>query len=226
MNFIKVKKVEELKTGDNIAIATYPLESGVQGSISIVMGKVIDMLYENEKFGASIEFNDLIIRKMVLTNQLLEMQIVYKINKTPITNKGFIDVQRERIKLERKLEKVKKTNKKYRAMLIKRFGATDEEIDRNFKNVPKQKKSNELVKYKTVSTEVPYIYNGVSGRHKATVAFSSNSTNIIKCVITIYDRPITASAIAKCDKHDTFDKKVGEMISYNKAMAKIISTLH
>lgn len=226
MNFKEITNIGQLYQGNKVAITTNSLDTEEKGNVSIIFGKVSYMITNSKAqiTGASISFNDELLKNMIVTDDVLKLQKIYKVSEK---NMAYFD-----IKSKRKLAKAEKMNKKYRAMLVKRFGVTEEEIDRNFDNKPKQKVFN-FATYKTLTDKIPYVNeDGLIKDAHAIVKFSANNKNEIKCELSVYENQykdnfmFTVEAIAKCHEEDNFSLKAGEVISYNKAFAKAVCKLH
>lgn len=226
MNFKEVTNISQLYSGNKVAISTNSLNTEEKGNVSLVFGKVEYMITNSKSqiTAASVSFNDELLKNMVITDDVLKLQKVYKVSEDEMT---FFD-----LKSRRRLSKAEKLNKKYRAMLVKRFGATEEEIDRNFDNKPKQKTFN-FATYKTLTDKIPYVNeDGLIKDAHAIVKFSANNKNEIKCELSVYENQykdnsmFTVEAIAKCHEEDNFSLKAGEVISYNKAFTKAVCKLH
>ena len=238
MNFAKITNINQLKIGDKVAITNAENFGNINmPNVNLIIGAVRFIhANNNENILIEIMTTDTIInKKIVLTKSCLDFISVYKITdnveKISIEHDAML---RENNKLEKELKKAKKLNKKYRAMLVKRFGATEEQIDNNFNNKSKEKISNFSL-YRALSDEIPYMVNGEIEKLSATVRFSANNKNHIKCELSIYgnmyrsrsEKPILVTeAIAICHKEDNFNKETGEFIAYNKAFAKAICQLH
>lgn len=237
MNFTKIQNLNQLKVGDKVAVTnTENLGDLDVPNVNLLIGWVSHVMSTNGK-NTSVEIttNTTQSKKVILTEANAIFKSTYKITyETERLQDQCNLAHKSHHQVEKELKKANKLNRKYRAMLIQRFGATEEQIDRNFDNLPKSKKSN-FIAYKTLSDDIPCIIDGKIKQLSATVRFSSNSENHIKCELIVPNKrhkstdetPIlVAEAVAICHEEDVFNTRTGEFIAYNKAFAKAICKLH
>ena len=156
------------------------------------------------------------------------MQAVYSISE--FLSIGSKSIQNE-IKLERKLRKAEKLNKRYEAILTKKFYVTEEQLKNNFS---KNKKTNSrFYTYKTQFGELPFIKNGEFVTLSSRFVFKKNSKNHIICEISVFkghviDNEILVKdqGIAICHKDDEFSEEIGELIASAKAIKNVTCKLY
>lgn len=239
MNFTKIESINQLKMADKVAIANYSLEeASVSSNMNLLIGNVCSIVRDsnNEVISVDITTMNAAYREIKLTDTALKLKSVYVIteNKEQTNNETVVKKNNERlvksnIEYNKKLRKAEKLNKKYRAMLVKRFGASEEEIDRNFNN--KQKKKDKFITYREQKDTIPMFDKDKIVYCNCKFIFSRNKKNHIRCTIEVYNNLNTyciceASSIAKCHEEDTFNLKIGEYISSTKAIAKITCMMY
>lgn len=240
MNLTRIKSIDQIKMTDKIAITNYALEETSVSNMNLLIGHVENIVRDsnNKVISINIATINTIGNKIVLTNSALKLKSVYVITenketKSTDTVDTIIKSHNDRLiksnnTLIKKLEKAEKLNRKYRAMLKKRFGATDEQIDSNFtvKNTNKRK---EFIEYKVINDRIPCFINGQRSSLLGKFTFSSNNKSKIKCKIEIIkdnEVSFSVSSIATCNKEDIFNIATGEFIASSKAMAKVVIKAH
>lgn len=220
MQFTRIYNISDLKIGNKIAIANSDkdLDKLVGSNINLTTGIVVN----------STDCSVLVTtdqRNLIITNITMKMQAVYLVtNAKSLDNATVYDG----IELERKLRKSEKLNKRYKAILNKKFNVTDEELALNFK---KKQAHNKYYKYKTEYREIPYIrpdrVDKVEKLH-AKLVFKENSNKNIMCEITVLkgNEIVTVKGIAVCHKDDIFNRTIGEVIASTKAINNLTCELY
>lgn len=238
MNFTKIESINQLKMRDKVAIANYNLEEASVSNMNLLIGNVCSIVRDinNEIISVDITTTNTAGVEIKLTDSALKIKSVYVITENKEEKYSDLVAKSTREKLiesnvilSKKLRKAEKLNKKYRAMLVKRFGASEEEIDRNFNN--EQKKKDRFVKYREQEDTVPVFEGDKIIQHRCKFIFGKNKKNHIKCKIEIYDKLgicciCEASSVAKCHEEDIFNRQIGEYISSTKAIAKITCMMY
>ena len=223
MQLIRIHNISDLKLGDKIAIANSDknFKDLIGNSVNLTTGEVIDCT--NTSVLVSTKE-----RNLIITNITLQMQAVYSISE--FLSIGSKSIQNE-IKLERKLRKAEKLNKRYEAILTKKFYVTEEQLKNNFS---KNKKTNSrFYTYKTQFGELPFIKNGEFVTLSSRFVFKKNSKNHIICEISVFkghviDNEILVKdqGIAICHKDDEFSEEIGELIASAKAIKNVTCKLY
>ena len=221
MQLIRIFNVEELKIGDKIAIASSDksLIDSIGSNINLVTGKVVE-----KNFASVLVLTD--STRMMISNILLKVQAAYlMIDETKIKN----CFNSNEINLERKLRKAEKLNRRYEAILTKKFNVTKEELKTNFKEKRKTNK-NDFKEYKVMHRDIPYIFNNEYVTLPVEIRFKRNSKNHIMCEYTInsnvYCLYLRTQGIAICHKDDEFNQEIGELIATTKAMKEATCRLY
>lgn len=235
MNLTKIKNISELNINDKVAITHCDKLGDInEPNVNLLIGKVYRIVKNTNNEILSVEIattNPIRETQVMLTDMVLMQKSVYLITeyKTDTIIKSHNDrLIKSNNTLIKKLEKAEKLNRKYRAMLKKRFGATDEQIDSNFtvKNINKRK---EFIEYKVINDRIPCFINGQRSSLLGKFTFSSNNKSKIKCKIEIIkdnEVSFSVSSIATCNKEDIFNIATGEFIASSKAMAKVVIKAH
>ena len=76
MNFKEVTNIGQLYQGNKVAITTNSLDTEEKGNVSIIFGKVSHMITNSKAqiTGASISFNDELLKSMIVTDDVLKLQ--------------------------------------------------------------------------------------------------------------------------------------------------------
>lgn len=218
MQFIRIFNVSELKIGDKIAIANSDkyLKELIGGNINLTTGEVTNKT-QNSVLVTTDE------RNLIVTNITTKIQAVYLM--VDFLSMNDKSVHNE-ITLERKLRKSEKLNRRYKAILNKKFNITDEDLDLNFKQ--KTKTKNRYSQYKIDYKDIPYIENGEIKTLHARLVFKENTKRHIMCEITVVknDEKLISKGIAVCHRDDVFNKTVGEIIASTKALNDLTCKLY
>lgn len=220
MQLIRIKYIEELKKGDRVAISSNfgGIETTIGSNINLTTGIVAN----NERSSVLIKTDS---NDLILTNIIIKMQSVYLIKN------NINEFNKNEIKLERKLRKAEKLNRRYKAILTKRFNVSEEELKNNFKS--SNKSNNEFYTYRKDQAEMPCIKGGNFKNLSAKLCFKRNSKKHILCEITVYKGAYDNSEIlfkskglAICHKDDEYDQEIGELIASTKALKEAICKLY
>lgn len=239
MNLTKIESIDQIKMTDKIAITNYSLEETSVSNMNLLIGYVDRIVRSNnEVVSVDITTMNTVGNKVVLTDSALKFKSVYTItkDKEQKNNDTIIKSNNERLIksnniLIKKLEKSEKLNRKYRAMLIKKFGATKEQIDSNF---AVKKKKKEFIEYKVIHDKIPCFINGEQSFLYGEFIFSSNNDKKIKCKLKVFSNSdimpkrllFSVTSIASCNKDDIFNLDTGEYIASSKAITQAIIKAH
>lgn len=223
MQLIRIYNISELKIGNKVAIASSDkdLENLIGNNINLTTGRVVEILPTS----VLVRTNEKNIR---ISNITMKMQSTYLV--VDFLSQADKAIYKE-IKLERKLRKAEKLNRRYEAILTKKFHVTEEQLKNNFSK--NKNTSSRFYTYKTQFGELPFIKDGEFMTLSSRFVFKKNSKNHIVCEISVFKGHVINNeilvkdqGIAICHKDDEFNEEIGELIASAKAIKNVTCKLY